>query len=164
MTIQANELASVVLQKINEEVPDALEIETKLMNILSTSGKKSQKGGLLIQCPIKLLVNTAKGAISGTGASLDLTPSAQLQYMTFNWKYYYFGTNFTLADYNIAESPLAVVDFMEEKISGSAADAARDWSVMINSSSNTAIVPATNPLQFDGLLDWEAQYKARIPA
>ena len=151
MGVQTNELAAVVLQKINTEVPDALEIETKLTSVLSTSGKKQQTGGLLIQCPIKLLVNVAKGAIPGTGATLELTPSAQLQYMTFNWKYYYFGTNFTIADYNIATGPLEVVDFMEEKITGSAADAARDWSTMLNSTS-----AGDNSLNFDGVLDWTA--------
>jgi hypothetical protein len=150
MAQQTNELAAVVLQKINDFVPDALAKETKLCSILTGNGKKQQKGGLLIQCPIKLIANTAKGAISGTGSVLDLTPSQQLQYMTFNWKYYNWNVGFTLADYNIANGPEQVVDFMETKIEGALQDAVRDWSLMFNGSS------ASSPLNFDGLLDWTA--------
>lgn len=150
MAIQQNELQAVVLQKINDFVPDALEKETKLTSILIGDGKKQQKGGLLIQCPIKLIANAAKGAISGTGSVLDMTPSQQLQYMTFNWKYYNHNVNFTLADYNIANGAEEIVDFMETKIEGALQDSVRDWSTMFNGTSTT------NTLNFDGLLDWTA--------
>ena len=150
MAAQTNELAAVVLQKINDFVPDALEKETKITSILTGGGNHQQKGGLAIQCPIKLLSNASKGAISGTGSVLDMTPSQQLQYMTFNWKYYNFNTSFTLADYNIANGPEEIVDFMETKIEGSLQDSTRDWSLMFNGSS------ALSPLNFDGILDWIA--------
>lgn len=146
MTVQINELASVVLHKINDFVPDALARETKLTSIVTGEGKKQQKGGLYIQCPIKLIANNAAGFISGTSNSLTMDPGSQLQYMIFNWKYYNFNVNFTLADYNIATGAEEVVDFMETKIEGALQDAIREWSTAFNST-------ASNPLYFQGLKD-----------
>jgi hypothetical protein len=150
MTIQASELTAVVLQKINDFVPDALERETKLTSILTGEGKHQQKGGLYIQCPIKLIANTSQGFISGTGSLLDMTPAQQLQYMVFNWKYFNFNVNFTLADYNIATGASEIVDFMETKIEGALADAVRTWSTAFNGTN------ATDTLNFSGIKDVNA--------
>lgn len=148
MAVQSNELAAAVLQKIETFVPDALEKETKLTSILTGEGKKQQKGGLFIQCPIKLIANAAQGFISGTSNSLPMDPGAQLQYMVFNWKYYNHNVNFTLADYNIAQGPQQIVDFMETKIEGALSDSVRQWSLAFN---GTAASP--NGLNFQGIKD-----------
>lgn len=142
MTVQANELAAVVLQKIQAEVPDGLARETALMDWLAGEGKKKQSGGLYIQSPIKLISNASSGFISGTNAVVDTTPSAQLQYQILNWKYYNFNVNFTLADYNIAKGDLEVVDFMENKIDGALNDAMREISLaMHGTSTSDALAP-----------------------
>lgn len=147
MTVQTNELAAVILQKILEEAPDGLARETAFLDWLAGEGKKQQKGGLYIQFPIKLIANAASGFISGTNAVVDTTPSAQLQYGVLNWKYYNFNVNFTLADYNIAQGDLEIVDFMETKIDGALQDAYREISTALHGSSTSA------PLNVEGLKD-----------
>lgn len=147
MAVQTNELAAVVLQKIQQDVPDGLARETAFMDWLAGEGKKKQNGGLYIQSPIKLIENNSSDFISGTSAVVDTTPSTQLQYQVLNWKYYNFNVNFTLADYNIARGELEVVDFMESKIDGALADAMREISLAMHGSSAAA------PLQPEGLQD-----------
>ena len=149
MAIQTNELQAAVLAKINKLVPDALERETKLTSIVTGPQKRQQVGGLFIQCPIKLIANASQGFIAGAGANLDVTPSQQLQYQIFNWKYFNFNTNFSLADYNIASGPLEIVKFMKTKIEGSLQDAVRTWNIAFNGT-------ATNALNFQGIQDMAA--------
>ena len=164
MAQQTNELAAVVLQKINDFVPDALERETKFCSILTGDQKKQQKGGLTINCPIKLIANVAQNFIPGVGANLDLTPGQQLQYMVFPWRYFNHNVSFTLQDYNIAAGPLEVVDFMEEKIEGALADAVRLWSVTFMSSSASGPKVNNVALNFDGIQDMAAASAADVSA
>jgi len=148
MTIQASELAAVVLQQITKEIPDALSKSTPFFQHLTKGpGKKYSPGGLYIQFPIKLINNLSSGYISGTNAVVDTTPSIQMQYGILNWKYYNFNVNFTLEDYTIARDEHEAVDFFASKIDGAIADSARELAVSSHGSS------VTNPLAIEGLQD-----------
>lgn len=147
MSIQTNELASVITEHIVKEVPDGLSKHTAFCNWVFGDGKKRQKGGLLIQFPVKLMSNDSKGFISGTNSTLDINPNSQLQYGQLNWKYHYTNVNFTLADFNIAQGEEQAVDFMEAKISGAKADTIRDISSKLHGTSTS------NALYLEGLKD-----------
>ena len=127
MTVQASELTAAVVQYIySDKVWDALAKRTALMTHLMGKGKKTQNGGLYVQFPIKLIKNAASGFIAGTNALVSLTPSAQLQYGTLNWKYYNYNVNFTLEDYTIANGATDMADFMANKVTGGLNDAIRE--------------------------------------
>jgi len=147
MAIQTNELTAVVLQHIIDEVPDSLARETAFLDWLAKGGKKQQVGGLFIQFPQKLIANVAQGFISGTNATVNVTPSIQLQYGILNWKYYNFNANFTLADFNIAKGKPEVVDFIMTKTNEALNDAMRDISEKLHASSSGS------PLNPEGLQD-----------
>jgi hypothetical protein len=142
------ELTAAITQYIeNREVWDALETRHALTDWATGDGKKQQIGGLYIQIPIKLMANTAQGAISGTNAIVSGTPSEQLRYGTAQWKYYNWNINFTLQDFNVAAGKEEQVNFMTEKTTGALADFMRDISSLFHASSASA---ALNP---DGLKD-----------
>ena len=127
MSIQSSELYAAVTQYIEDEkVWDGLAVKLPAMSHLMKKGKQQQKGGLYIQVPIKLIANTASGFISGTNAVTSINPSIQLQYQVFNWFYYNYNVNFTLADENIATGAEEKIDFMAEKTNGALQDAIRE--------------------------------------
>lgn len=149
MSTQTNEINSLVVQYINDELPDALERAIPLWNHFSKEkGQKFVDGGLYYQFPIKLLVNQAKGFIPGTGAVVSATSSPQLQYGVLNWKYYNTNVNFTFEDYVKAQGASeATRNFFTDKVDGALADMARDLASAAWGSSSSA------PLQFDGMQD-----------
>lgn len=149
MATQTNEINALVVQYINDVLPDALEKAMPLWNHFSKDkGRKKVDGGIYYQFPIKLIANQAKGFISGTGAVVSASPSPQLQYGVLNWKYYNTNVNFTLADYTIAMgSSKAAMDFFKEKVDGALGDMARDLATGAWGSSST------NALAFDGMQD-----------
>lgn len=151
MTIQSNELAASVVQYIySDKVWDALAKRTALMTHLTGKGKKAQNGGLYIQFPIKIIKNAASGFISGTSATTSLTPSAQLQYGTLNWKYYNYNVNFTLEDYTIANGATDMADYMANKVTGALNDAIRELAEAAWGSASSS------PLSLNGIEDMVA--------
>jgi hypothetical protein len=148
MSIQLNEVAAVVTQYIDKELPDGLEKINPFWNKLITNQKKKVSGGTYLQFPIKLLKNLASAAISGSGAIIDVSPSQQLQYGVLNWKYYYFAINFSLADFvQAADAKEAVIDMIQAKKDGAKADFYRGLSVDGYGSATS------NPLALNGLAD-----------
>jgi len=146
MSIQTNELYAAVVPYIDDsKVWDLLSKRTALMNWLMGEGKKKQNGGVTIQVPIKLIANASSGFISGTNAVTSINPSIQLQYMTFNWKYYNYNVNFTLADETITGGAEEKIDFISEKVNGALSDSIRELS--------TAVHAATSGYAISGLKD-----------
>jgi hypothetical protein len=150
MSIQLNEVAAVVTQYIDKELPDGLQKRNPLWNYFLTKGKKKVSGGTSLQFPIKLLKNLSSSAISGSGAILDTSPSAQLQYGVLNWKYYYFAINFSLADFTqAADAKESVIDMIKAKKDGAKEDFYRSLSTDVYGSGSTA----TTSLAINGLAD-----------
>lgn len=147
MATQLNELGAVIVQHINKELPDGLEKINPLWYHFMNGGKKKVSGGTLLQAPIKLLKNQSQAFIPGAGAIVDTTPSIQLQYAVFNWKYNYYSANFTLEDFTVAGGDTQILDFVKEKKDGALADYYRDMSVAVHGTSTT------NTLSFDGMQD-----------
>ena len=126
-TFTNGEVEAVVTQYIEDsKVWDGLAIKLPLMSHMMKDGKKQQKGGTYIQVPIKLIANSASGFISGSNAVTSINPSVQLQYMTFNWFYYNYNVNSTLADANIATGTEQKVDFIATKTEMALQDAIRE--------------------------------------
>lgn len=147
MAINTNEISAVTKQMIIAECPDALETAHPVIKWLSTEGRKSFDGGTLIQFPIKMLANQSYGAISGTNALLDVTPSQQDVYGTLNLKYAYFAVNFTQQDFALNAGENAVIDLIKQKTEGATADMIRFMSTMVHGSSSA------NALLWEGLQD-----------
>lgn len=130
------------------EFYDALTKANALWKHLTGEGKYYVSGGTLIQFPIKLIKNTASGFISGTGATVNVNPSVQLQYGQLNWKYYNYNVNFTLEDFTQTQnSEEAVLNYIEAKKEGAKADAIREQTTALHGTA------ATLTLQYNGLKD-----------
>lgn len=142
------EIASVVTQHIVPEYADALTKANALWKHLTTEGKYKVSGGTLIQFPIKLIANSSSGFIAGSGATISVNPSVQLQYGTLNWKYYNYNVNFSLEEFTQTQNAEeAVLDYMEAKKDGAIADAIREQTAALHSTASSLT------LQYNGLLD-----------
>ena len=148
MAIQLAEINSLVTQHIRAELPDALMKANFLWSVLADKQAEYIPGGVNIQQPIKLIANSTKGFISGGAAPINVNVAQQFQYMTFNWKYFYTNVSFTLEDFTqTADSPHAVMNFIEKKKEGAKADSIRTLTSALHGSATT------DALQFNGLLD-----------
>jgi len=136
MAQQTNEIASAVTQHIIPEFHDALTKANRIWNFLTKEGRYSVSGGTNIQFPIKLIANASSGFIAGSGATVSVNPSIQMQYGTLNWKYYYYTVNFSLEDFvQTQNSEEAVLDFIESKMDGALADAVREQTSALHGTS-----------------------------
>jgi hypothetical protein len=147
MTININEISAVTKQMIIEDVPDALETAHPVIKWLTTDGRETFDGGTLIQFPVKMLANQSYGAISGTNAIVDVTPSQQDVYGTLNLKYAYFSANFTQQDYALNSGENAVINLIKQKTEGAKADMVRYLSTQVHGTSSS------NALLWEGLKD-----------
>jgi hypothetical protein len=148
MAVQTDEMAAGVTQLILDEWNDGLARSTPLWDmVVKGDGREKESGGTYLQFPIKLIKNAAQGFIGGSGGVVSITPSIQTQYGVLNWKFFQWGTNFTLNDYTIANGEQDKIKILAKKIKGSIADANR---AMAQSSH---VGSGSDSLAFEGLAD-----------
>lgn len=148
MAINTNEIASVVVQHIIAEAPDALMKANALWQKLANDQAYYVSGGTNIQFPVKMIANTAQGFITGGASAVNVNPSQQLVYGTLNWKFYNHNVSFTLDDFTqTQDAKEAVLDYVEAKKDGALGDAVRALTAALHASATT------DPLSFNGLLD-----------
>jgi hypothetical protein len=148
MTQQSNEMAAGVTQLILKEWSDGLAHASPLWDgVVKGDGREKETGGTYLQAAIKLIPNAAQGFIAGSGANVSITPSVQNQYMVLNWKFAYWGTNFTLSDMTIANGEEDKIKILAKKLKGSINDSNRLFA------SATHVGSGTYPLYFEGLAD-----------
>jgi hypothetical protein len=146
MAIQTNEIAATTVQHIIDIETDALQKAHPIYKHIVEEGKY-KASGLNVQFPIKLLKNASQAFIGLTGAIVDTTPSAQLQYGVLNWKAVNYNVNFTLQDYAFNAGAEDKADYFAQKVNGAMADFIRLQAAAIVGSSSG------NALAFDGLGD-----------
>jgi len=148
MPAQTSELYAGVTQLILDKWHDGLAHSTPLWDrVVKGEGREKESGGIYLQWPIKLIANSTQGFMAGTGGNVGITPSIQNQYGVLNWKYFYWSTNFTLADETIANGEQDKIKILGKKLIGSMNDAQRAMAKATYDGSGTY------PLQFDGLYD-----------
>jgi hypothetical protein len=94
-----------------------------------------------------LIANASQNFIGGNGGTVGITPSIQNQYGILNWKFFYWATNYTLADMTIANGEQDKGRILAKKIKGSLNDANRAMATATYTGSSG------NALAFDGLAD-----------
>jgi len=146
MAVQTNEIAATTVQHIIDIETDALQKAHPIYEYLVKEGKY-KASGLNIQFPIKLLKNGAQNFIGLTGAIVDVTPSAQLQYGVLNWKAVNYNVNFTLQDYAFNAGAEDKADYFAQKVNGAMEDFIRMQAASIVTGSSG------NALAYDGLAD-----------
>ncbi len=148
MAQQTSEMIAGVTQLILDEWHDGLARSTPLWDMaVKGDGREKESGGLYLQFPIKLIANSTMGFIAGSGGNTGITPSIQEQYGILNWKYFYWSTNFTIADMTIANGEQDKIKILAKKLKGSMNDANRTMAQY------TYLGSSTNALAFDGLAD-----------
>lgn len=151
MTLQVDEIAAVTTQHIVKTLPDALAKENYAAKLFFDENKEYVSGGTNIQVPIKLIANAGQGFISGGASAINVNPSQQFQYMTFNWKFHYSNVSFTLEEFTkVLDAPENKVNFIKGKKDGALSDAIRDLTSGLHGSATS------NPLSFNGLADMVA--------
>ena len=159
MTAQTTELYAGVTQLILNKWHDGLAKKTVMWDmVVKGDGREKESGGTYLQFPIKLISNQTQGFIGGTGGNVGIAPSIQNQYGVLNWKYFYWSTNFSLADETIANGEEDKIKILSKKITGSLNDANRAMASATflgtwNASATDSGTQSTYPLQFDGLED-----------
>lgn len=148
MSINTNEVGSVVVQHILKEIPDALSKANYVWKLLADKQSHYVSGGTNIQFPIKLIANASQGFISGGSAAVNINQSQQLTYGALNWKFFYSNVSFSLEEFTKTQNaPEAIMDFIDAKKEMAKSDAVRALTEGIHNSSTT------NALSFDGLKD-----------
>lgn len=148
MAAQTAEMYAGVTQLILDEWHDGLARSTPLWDmVVKGEGREKETGGLYLQFPVKLIANSTQGFIAGSGGTVGIAPSVQNQYGVLNWKYFYWSTNFTLADMTIANGEQDKIKILAKKIKGSMNDANRTMA------SATFTGTGSGALYFDGLAD-----------
>ena len=148
MSAQTDELAAGVTQLILKEWEDGLAHASQLWDgVVKGDQREKETGGTYLQFAIKLKPNAAQSFLAGTGSTVSITPSIQNQYGVLNWKYAYWGTNFTLKDMTVANGEEDKIKILAKKLKGSMNDAQR---LMAKASHDGS---GTYPLQFEGLAD-----------
>lgn len=148
MAVQTNEVLAVVVQHIRKEMPDALAKANYLWSLLSNKQAEYVPGGALIQQPIKLIANASKGFISGGAAPINVNITPQLQYMTFNWKFFYTNVSIALDEMTkTVDSPHAVLQYLESKKKGALSDSVRSMTSALHDTATTDVN------QFNGFKD-----------
>jgi len=148
MTVQTDEMSAGVTQLILNEWNDGLARSTPMWDmVVKGDGREKESGGTLLQFPVKLIKNAAQGFIGGSGGTVSITPSVQNQYGVLNWKFFYWGTNFTLNDYTIANGEQDKIKILAKKIKGSINDGNRAMAQA------THVGSGSDALAFEGLAD-----------
>ena len=174
MAIQTDEILAGVVQYINAEVPNGLEKATPLLKYVTTKGKrKRDSGSPFLQFPIKLLENQSSGFVNGVSSLIDNTPSIQEQYMTLNWKFYYFTVPYTLADYARSGGVNDKIGFITEKATGALEDSLNELSTALHGNESDVVgneafnglkdIVATSGTPYGGLTDTFYSSNAFLP-
>lgn len=148
MAAQTAEMNAGVTQVILNEWHDGLAKTSPMWDmVVKGEGREKETGGLYLQFPIKLVQNASQNFISGNGSNVSITPSVQNQHGILNWKFFYWSTNFTLADMTIANGEQDKIKILAKKLKGSMNDANRAMAQATFTGSSS------NALAFDGLAD-----------
>jgi len=149
MAVQANEIAATTTQHIINVETDALAIAHPAWKDMLKN--KYKASGLNVQFPIKLMQNVAQAYIPLTGATVDVSPSPQLQYGVLNWKGINYNINFTLQDFAFTNGNEDKADYFSQKING----AMKDY-VRLQAQSLVQGTMTTGALGLDGFFDMVA--------